>query len=443
MAWGDGLASDTTVRDIARVSVGGERFRFRISNEFGTSPLVVDAATVGLQAAGAAVVPGTLRDLTFHGAPTVTISAGGVAYSDPARLVVKPLQGVAVSIYVAAPGTRVTSHPCCSSMAPTSFIAPNGAGNLAGRLSGSGFTVASGGSRLLDAIEVDRPGLRGSIVALGDSITDGFLATRRWTDVLAARIARLPVGDQMGVVNEGIAGNTLTGLGPRYWGPKFGPSGVDRLGPDVLSLAGVSDLVVLLGTNDLSLGATPAMLESGFRTIERRAHAAGIKVFLATITPRALGVGWSAQMERYRLAVNNWIRASSGADGVVAFARSMGDTFGGACVPDAMYAPYDSGDHLHPSAAGQVAMGNALPTSLFGIPNAPLETPMVRVRPTPGCAAAPGSAGLALAAGAVHAGPTGHGYPIARDLVLGLLAGLLALWLFGAAITARTATSRA
>lgn len=441
MAWGHGFASDTTVRDIARVSVGGSRFRFRISNEFGTSPLVVDAATVGLQATGASVLPGTLTDLSFHGSPAVTIPAGGVAYSDPVRLVVKPLQGVAVSIYVAAPGTRITSHPCCSSLAPTSFIAPNGAGNLAGRLSGSGFTVASGGSRLLDAVEVDRPGLRGSIVALGDSITDGFLATRRWTDVLAARIARLPAGDQMGVVNEGIAGNTLTGLGPRYWGPKFGPSGVDRLGPDVLSLSGVSDLVVLLGTNDLSLGATPAMLESGFRTIERQARAAGVKVFLATIPPRAQGLGWSAQMERYRQVVNSWIRTSSGADGVVDFARALGDTFGGACAPDVMYAPYDSGDHLHPNAAGQVAMGNALATSLFGIPSAPPQTPLAVARPTPGCAQAQGSSGLSVALDSAHGERGGQRYPIGRDLVLGLLAAVLAVWLFGAAITARPASN--
>jgi lysophospholipase L1-like esterase len=386
MAWGYGLAADTTVRDLATVAVGGSAIKVRISNAFGNAPLAVGAATVAVSAGGAAIVPGTLQALAFGGSPTVTVPQGQVVYSDPAPLAVTPLQTLAISIFVTTP-ELVTVHPCCSQT--ESFFAPNNAGNLVTSPDGAGLRTASPWGRWADAVDVLQEGGTGSIVVVGDSITDGFNATTRWTDVLQRRIDSLPASQQEAVVNEGISANALTSDVRTDAEVGGGPSGLDRLQRDALSQAGVGEVVLFLGTNDLWFGTTAAQLIQGYQQAIAAVHQAGLKIIGVTLLPRGSTVKepWTPAQEAALEQVDTWIRTSGAFDGVLDLAPVVADVFNGTCQPTDLFPPFDSGDHLHPNAAGQTALADAISGPALGLPKLPTVAPLVVTHPTPGCRA--------------------------------------------------------
>ena len=386
MAWGYGIAANTTVRDLATVAVGGSALKVRISNVFGNAPLAVGAATVAVSAGGAAIVPGTLQTLTFGGSPTVTVPQGQLLYSDPVQLAVTPLQTLAISIFVTTP-ELVTVHPCCSQTA--SFFAPNNAGNLVTSPDGAGLKTASPWGRWADAVDVLQQGGSGSIVVVGDSITDGFNATTRWTDVLQRRIDSLPASEQEAVVNEGISANALTSAVRTDAAVGGGPSGLDRLQRDALGQTGVSQVVLFLGTNDLWFGATAAQLIQGYQQAITAVHQAGLKIIGVTLLPRGPTAKepWTAPQQAALEQVDAWIRTSHAFDGVLDLAPVAADVFNGACQPTQLFPPFDSGDHLHPNAAGQTALGNAISGASLGLPPLPGVAPLVPVHPTSGCRA--------------------------------------------------------
>jgi lysophospholipase L1-like esterase len=388
MAWGYGVATDATVRELVTPGVGGEAVRVRISNAFGNRPLKVGAATLGVSAAGAAIIPGTLRRLTFAGHPGITVPVGHYVYSDPLAMKVGGGETLTVSLWEKGPDL-VTLHPCCSTMETASYFTPNGGGDLTGSPSGRGLTLSSPWPRWVDALDVLRPG-PGSIVVLGDSITDGFNATTNWVRVLQQRVDRLPPSQQRAVVNEGITANALTGDVPTDSKTGGGPPGLSRLAPDVLQQAGVSEVVVFLGTNDLWFGDTVGQLVAGYRRAIALVHEAGLRVVGVTLLPRSAGRWpWSQAQQEELEQVDHWIRSSHAFDGVLDLARAVADVYNGACQPWAMFPPYDSGDHLHPNAAGQVAMANAIDPGVLGLPPLPEVSPLVAATPTRGCVAAP------------------------------------------------------
>ena len=388
MAWGYGVASDATVRELVTPGVGGEAVRVRISNAFGDRPLVVGAATVGDSLGGAAVMAGTLRPLSFGGHLGVTVPAGQYAYSDPVALKVSAGQTLAVSLW--ENGTDLVSvHPCCSGTAPVSYFTPNGGGNLTASPDGQGLTVASQWPRWVDALDVLRSG-PGSIVVLGDSITDGYNTTTNWVRVLQGRVDKLPPAEQRAVVNEGITANALTSYVPTDSTTGGGPSGLSRLAPDALDQAGVSEVVVFLGTNDLWFGATASQLIAGYRQLIAQARRAGVRVVGVTLLPRSAGHWpWSALKQEELERVDRWILTSKAFQGVIDLAPVVADVYNGACEPWVMFPPYDSGDHLHPDAAGQVAMANAVNPAVLGLPPLPDAPALVAVTPTHGCLGAP------------------------------------------------------
>src|ERR1019366_144009 len=185
MAWGSAAVNDATIRDVVRVAIGGSGLRVRVSNLFGTQPLGGGAATVGTSAGGAAVAPGSLQPLTFAGAPVVSVPVGGEVLSDPVVMAVTPGLTLAVSVYGSGADVVTIHYPCCEAATP-SYYSANRAGNLTAGVSRAGFVASSPWSRLVDAIDVlQSPDEgQGSIVVVGDSITDGFQSTLRWTDVL-------------------------------------------------------------------------------------------------------------------------------------------------------------------------------------------------------------------------------------------------------------------
>jgi lysophospholipase L1-like esterase len=385
-----GVAPDVTVRQIARVSTGGSAIRVRLGNPFGTAPVRVGDAWLGRTVApgAASLVPGSNHRLRFRGAASVSIPAGGQVISDAVPITVQPGQDVAVSVY--APGSPIDDHtfPPFAFDPPASYI--NTGGDTAAAESNASFpaypvipgdapsTAAGyhpGQIWWLDLVTSDWPAARGTLVALGDSITDGYQAVgppgQRWTDVLADRMASVPAGQRLAVANAGISGNTVS-VQPNPYDPTgqcCGPPAPQRLERDVLSVPGVRAVLLLEGTNDLGGGtnAPPApapQVIDAMRGIAATVHARHLRIVGATVLPMCLAAG--SPGEQNRLAVNQWIRTGGAFDAVVDFDAVLRDP----ADPTQMIADLRH-DCYHPNAAGDSLLGTAIPLSDFGVPAQP------------------------------------------------------------------------
>jgi lysophospholipase L1-like esterase len=356
-----------TLRQVVRLSVGGDQIRLRLSNAFGTAPLRLSAVHVAraLSPGSPRIDPASDRVVTFAGAGEVTIPAGADYLSDPIDLAAAPLSDLAVSIRYDAPPAQQTTHAASHATSWT----------LAGdHLAEPDLPGAKGFTHWLQisGVDVARPS-GAAVVALGDSITDGSWSTTdgndRWPDILSARLRADPRTAHLGVLNVGIGGNRVL-LDGR------GPSALARFDRDVLAQAGARYLVVLEGVNDLGTltrdgPVSPQAhadlvnrITAAYAQIIARGHQHGLRVYGATILPfgRAKNYHPDAQNEADRQAVNAWIRAPGHFDGLIDFDAATRDP----ATPDQLLATYDSGDHLHPSPAGYRAMGQAIDLTLFG-----------------------------------------------------------------------------
>ena len=352
--------ANVTLRQVAHVSVGGDQVRIRVSNVYGDRPLAVGAATVATRADVTAPTPTvdapTITAVTFDGARAATIPAGTERLSDPVQLAVPDDSDVVVSLYLPGP------------TGPASFHIRG----LAASFQASGDAVGDAGSAysLMDSLRYFLSGVdvtaraRGTVVLLGDSITDGVASAgdvnRRYSDRLADRLLQRPEVREYGVLNAGLSGNRLlTDAGAA------GDSAVRRFDRDVLGQTDVTSVVVLEGINDIgaTLGGVEARdLIAGYRQIISRAHAAGITVVGGTITPFEGAVYDSAAGEEDRHVVNDWIRTSGEFDAVADFDAAMRDPD----HPARLRPDYDSGDHLHPTEAGLAALADAVPVKDLG-----------------------------------------------------------------------------
>lgn len=353
------MLSGVTLRQIAHISVGGAQVRIRFTNEFGLDPLIIADAHVALSAGGSSIQPGSDHAVTFGGASTVNVPPGAAIFSDPVALQVAPPTNVAVTAYLPPQVMRAETFHYLA--AGDNFVAMGDVAN-APELSKS-TTIHSW--YFFDGIDVAAVPASYSIVALGDSITDGWHSTpnanRRWPDVLASRLQADPSHKNVGVLNDGIGGNRVLNEG-------YGPSAISRIDRDVLAQSDVRYVILLEGINDISrLGnskipadnITAEQLEWGFKQIVGAAHEHGIKVIGATIMP--IGTEATDKAEPVREAVNRWIRASGTFDGVVDFDKITRDP----ANPTRLNPNYDSGDHVHPNDAGYRAMGSGIDLSQF------------------------------------------------------------------------------
>ncbi len=423
-------AVDATVRDVATVAVAGTSLELRLSNTFGTLPVTFGAVTVAAQApSGGAAVVGPVVPVTFGGGhPTVTVPPGQDVMSDPVPFTVRAGEPISVSLWVPGP-TEIDVHDCCAGKIVT-YATANGGGNQVGTAAAAPFVLAPANLRTswLSAVAVSGTQAQGTVVALGDSITEGFMNNGLgWPEVLAQRVDQLPPAEQLAVVDEGISGNTLTVFPPgtTYARTSGGLPGLQRLDQDALDLPGTKDVVLFLGTNDVWFGGTDHLptfgtaqaIIAGMQQVVQRSHAAGMKVFAVTLLPRSSSFAgqipagekpeaWTPAEQATLEAVNGWLLGpGTGFDGVIDLAAVMADVYDGACQPTLPYPPYFTADNLHPNTAGQVAMADAIPTTLFGLPEAPQVAPVVQATPTPGCPAA-AQAAQVLAAARAPAPPT-------------------------------------
>jgi lysophospholipase L1-like esterase len=290
--------------------------------------------------------------VTFGGRDTVTVPVGGEAVSDPVDLPVSVGDDVAVSFYVGAAAT-LSQHGASRAI---SYLAP---GNRADEADGASFTTAATSWWSLAGIDADRPDAPGTFVALGDSITDGNDPpdiNNRWPDYFAARLQELEI--PVGVLNAGIGANQVT-QDTNFLGTS--EAAVKRVQRDVFQRPAVRWMVLFEGTNDLGQGVAAETVYAGLKDIADRARALGIHVIAGTITPRGRDPFWSANpaLEAERAKLNDMIRAGVGTtfDQLADFDEALRDPL----APGLMRAEYDSGDGLHPSPLGLMAIADAVP----------------------------------------------------------------------------------
>jgi lysophospholipase L1-like esterase len=356
--------SNQTVRQIAHVSIAGNRLRVRLSNAFGTAPLNIGATHVALQRSGASIVSGSDRALTFNGNLSITIPAGALVLSDPIDFEVPAFADLAVSVYF--PGTTgpITWHQLG---VQTTYVSAPGDFSTAADMP----VAATATSRFVLAdVEVAAAKRMGAVVTLGDSITDGYCSTvdadHRWPDYLSLRLNVGNTKSGMAVLNQGISGNRLLH-------DKFGPNSLARYDRDALTQSGVTHIIVLEGINDIGLpGAFKLSAEEvsadeiigGLHQLIERAHEKKFMIFGGTLTPfegTTFPGYYTPAGELKRQAVNAWIRAKAEFDAVIDFDQAVRDP----SHPTRLLPAYDCGDHLHPNDAGYKAMADSINLKLL------------------------------------------------------------------------------
>src|ERR1700677_1909118 len=351
----------TTLREIVHISLGGSSVRVTLTNEFGLDPLTIGAAEIALSSGAASINIAGATPLTFGGQTSIIIPPGALIVSDPVALKVAPATDLAVSLFLPdQPINQLTLHPFADQ---TNYLAPGNPVNAATLATPTEFFSWD----FLKGVDVIANGKSASIVAFGDSITDGALSTRntnvRWTDVLARRLQADKKTADLSVLNEGIGGNRVLHDNAR-------PSALARFDRDVLAQAGVKYLIIMESINDIGHATDPAKpydvvtaadLIVGLSQLATRAHTHGIRVIGATLTPFVGAKYQPPEGEVMRQAVNQWIRTTNQLDGVIDFDKVTQDP-----THPGMFLPLDdSGDHLHPGDAGYKTMADSIDLKLF------------------------------------------------------------------------------
>jgi len=349
---------------MARTSAAGKIARVRFSNAHGTAPLTIANASLALRRGETGIEPSSSRALTFGGETSVVAATGAPVVSDPVELDLPALADIAISFHVPGAVAVPTGH---GSARQTNYVSPPGDHASAidipvGRAIDSWF-FASG-------VDILAPGATKGIVAFGDSLTDANVSTpntnARWPDQLARRLVAERGPLHAGVMNQGIGGNRVLRDNANSH------SGLRRFDPDVIAAPGATHLVVLLGTNDLrnrrggpAEEATAPALITGLRQLAIRAKSAGLRAYVGTLMPyenETFAPGaWTPARELVRITVNQWIRHNDAFDAVIDFDKALRDPE----QPSKLLPKWDCGDHLHPSDAGYLHMGDCIDLSLF------------------------------------------------------------------------------
>lgn len=348
-----------TIRQTVRISLGGEKFRVVLSNEYAATPVQIGGAHVAVAGEGSKILSGTDRVLTFGGQAKAAIAPGTSLISDPVDLPLDALSRLSVSIYLPQETPLATFH---WDGKQTAYV---GDGN---QTASDAFaaTQTTDARILLSEVLVDAPANDGAVIAIGDSITDGAGATldadNRWPDFLAERLAP----KQVAVLNAGISG-------ARLLDDAMGVKASARFDRDVLAQPGVKAVILLIGINDISWPGTPFVREkslpafetltSAYLQLAAQAHAHNLSIVGATLTPfegalsgTPLDPYYTAEKDALRQKVNNWIRTSGAFDAVVDFDLLLREP----AHPTRLLPKFDSGDHLHPGDEGNQAMADAI-----------------------------------------------------------------------------------
>jgi lysophospholipase L1-like esterase len=361
-------AAMQSFRMVVRPTIDGDLIRLRFSNAYGETPLELSSIQVGRRATGAAVAPGTTRRATFSGQNDVTIPPHGVAVSDPVAVDYRFGDDLAVSFFVPTFTAQVTGHGAPNGFV-TSYGTLPGSGDLTGDTTGSAFSQPTTSVYFLAGLDAYVPGALGTVVTFGDSITAGSYSTvdghDTYPEVLARRLH--DAGINVGVVNQGIPGNTLL---PCPTEAAFGDAGVDRFDRDVLAVPNVRTVIIKEGGNDLRFCPTNAAdLARALQSLVERSRAVGIAAVVGTYVPRVsrtvvFGTNDVPDQggDEQRQALNTWIREHSMLfDGTIDFDATVRDP----ASPNQLRPDFDSGDGVHPNGKGYTAMADGISLELL------------------------------------------------------------------------------
>ena len=335
--------SNTSLRQVVRVSIGGKSLRLQLSNENSAEPVEIKAAYIADARDSCDIDRKTVAYLKFSGKRNVTIEPGKTAWSDALRYNLQPLQRLSVTIcYGEQVPTNATSH---RGSRTTSYISQGEANPKKAFLSIERLDHWYNISK----IEVPAEG-RKAIAVLGNSITDGRGSTtnlqNRWTDIMAEALSQR----EYGVLNLGIGGNCVINGG-------LSQPALQRFDRDILGQSGVETLIIFQGTNDIGTSShaekTAQQLVEAYKTMADKARKAGIRqVVGATITPFK-GSGWYSPFhEAARQVVNEWIRKTKVFDAVIDFDQLVRNHDDHERLQEEL-----SDDWLHLNPQGYQAMG--------------------------------------------------------------------------------------
>lgn len=350
--------SNNTLRQVVRVSIGGDTLRVRFSSVFSTSPVTMRAVQIAVSKGGSTVDAGTGTELSFHGRNEITINAGEEVFSDPVPFTLKPGMDIAITIHFGETSPDVTGHPGSRT---TSYLA---AGN---RVTADDFTgsVNTDHWYIIRGIDVRAPESAAAVAVLGNSITDGRGSgtnrQNRWPDILAERLRANQGTKQIAVLNLGIGGNCVLRN-------CLGPSALDRFERDIFNQSGVRWLIILEGINDMgqapdSVAALQVAqdLVAAYGMMIDKAHAKGIKAYGATLLPFGGSFYSTDYREKARQKVNQWIRSSGRFDAVIDFETALRNPEDPLSIMPALH----TGDFLHPNEAGYKLLGEFIDLNLF------------------------------------------------------------------------------
>jgi lysophospholipase L1-like esterase len=351
-----GLTSNS-LRQVVRVSIGGEILQVKFSNEYSKSPVTMLSVQIAAPTGGSNINESTLKNLTFKGKQEVTMDPGTTVTSDPVAFKIEPRYDVAITICFGNTSPDVTGHPGSRT---TSYILPgnnNSVTDFTGAVETEHWYVING-------IDVMAPSTASCIAILGNSITDGRGSEtnmqNRWPDLLSERLLANPATSQVGVLNLGIGGNCVLRN-------CLGPAGVSRYESDILDQHGVRSVIIFEGVNDIggvrsaeaSTSVFEGLIEAYSKMIES-AHSRGLKIYGATITPFKGNGYYNQYSEECRSRVNEWIRNSGRFDAVFDFdlvVRNPND-------PISLISSYQN-DGLHPDLSGFGKMAGYIDLKLF------------------------------------------------------------------------------
>ncbi len=349
--------TNNSLRQIVRVSIGGDTIRVRLSNEFSTSAVTMKSVQIAVSTGGNTIDVATNQELKFNGNSEITMNAGVAVTSDPMAFSVTPGMDLAITIYYGQTSATVTGHPGSRT---TSYLL---AGNTTARTDFAG-AVTTDHWYNINAIDVLAPSPSACAAILGNSITDGRGSTtnlqNRWPDIFSESLLQNASTQHVGVLNLGIGGNCVLSGG-------LGPTGVSRFERDILNQPGVRWAVVFEGVNDIggvktadAANSTANNLISAYKQMITKAHAKNIRIYGSTILPFEGNSYHNQYSELCRNTVNQWIRTSGNYDGFIDFDKVMRnpqDT-------TRLVSTYQN-DGLHPDAAGYKTMGESIDLGLF------------------------------------------------------------------------------